>query len=71
MLLALPNSWPRTRRPGLELLVSEDGAEQEARDLEDTRVLREVGWTVVRIWEHEPLDVAVKTVLDALNGESI
>lgn len=33
-----------------------------ARDREQTRLLTEQGWVVIRIWEHEPVDSAVDTV---------
>jgi DNA mismatch endonuclease (patch repair protein) len=36
------------------------------RDARATRVLGETGWTVVRVWEHEPLDAAVDAVVTAL-----
>lgn len=32
------------------------------RDKEQTRLLTVAGWTVVRIWEHEPLESAVEQV---------
>jgi DNA mismatch endonuclease, patch repair protein len=37
-----------------------------ARDLDTTQRLAEAGWTVVRLWEHEPLDDAVAKVEAAL-----
>lgn len=37
------------------------------RDRETDRLLRDAGWTVVRIWEHEPLNSAVAAVLAALD----
>lgn len=39
-----------------------------ARDLDTDDHLRAAGWTVVRIWEHEPLDHAVERVETALRG---
>ena len=36
------------------------------RDEEDTRRLEDAGWSVVRLWEHVPLDDAVRRVEDAL-----
>ncbi len=40
------------------------------RDARDTEALADAGWTVVRIWEHEPVDTAVSTVLAALSSTS-
>ncbi|HEY3545164.1 MAG TPA: very short patch repair endonuclease [Propionicimonas sp.] len=37
-----------------------------ARDHDTTAHLEAVGWRVVRIWEHVPLDDAVVTVMDAV-----
>ncbi len=36
------------------------------RDREQDRMLDEAGWTVVRIWDHEDPDTALKRVEDAL-----
>jgi DNA mismatch endonuclease (patch repair protein) len=41
-------------------------AKNVARDLDTDEHLRAAGWTVVRIWEHEPLDRAVERVETAL-----
>lgn len=41
-----------------------------ARDQETDEVLRREGWTVVRLWEHEPLEEAVAKVLIALTSDS-
>ena len=38
------------------------------RDAETSERLQEFGWTVVRIWEHTPLDVAVLAVVGALHS---
>lgn len=40
--------------------------ENQSRDFETNRILRERGWTVVRIWEHQPTEEAVSKVLTAL-----
>ena len=40
------------------------------RDAETTRVLEEAGWHVVRIWEHEPIELAVAAVECALANAS-
>jgi DNA mismatch endonuclease, patch repair protein len=39
------------------------------RDRDTTSRLEDVGWTVVRIWEHESVEMGVRAVLRAL-GES-
>jgi DNA mismatch endonuclease (patch repair protein) len=42
------------------------------RDREVTTALREQGWTVLRLWEHDILhdpDGCARTVLDAINGD--
>lgn len=36
------------------------------RDRETDRLLQEAHWTVVRVWEHEPVEVAVESVVEAL-----
>lgn len=36
------------------------------RDLAQTQLLRDAGWTVIRIWEHDPLDEAVGAVIGVL-----
>lgn len=36
------------------------------RDNEVTKALRAEGWTVIRIWEHEPIDLAVETIYEAV-----
>ncbi|WP_308284158.1 very short patch repair endonuclease [Streptomyces buecherae] len=40
----------------------------QARDTETDRLLREAGWTVVRVWEHEDSDVAAARVIGAVRG---
>src|SRR5688572_19352664 len=37
-----------------------------ARDLRNTEALVSLGWTVVRIWEHEHVDLAVLRVQEAI-----
>jgi DNA mismatch endonuclease, patch repair protein len=37
-----------------------------ARDKQQTRLLEEAGWIVVRVWEHEPPGTAVQRVETAL-----
>lgn len=36
------------------------------RDAETDERLAEAGWRIVRIWEHEPVEVAIQRVLAAL-----
>jgi DNA mismatch endonuclease, patch repair protein len=40
----------------------------QARDLDTTEHLVEIGWSVVRIWEHEPTDHAAARVRSALRS---
>jgi DNA mismatch endonuclease (patch repair protein) len=42
-------------------------ARNRARDLENDRALREAGWEVLRVWEHEPADEAADRVIDAVS----
>jgi DNA mismatch endonuclease (patch repair protein) len=39
-----------------------------ARDLKNTKALVALGWTVVRIWEHEQVNVAVLRVKEAITA---
>ena len=39
-----------------------------ARDREFDRLLLEGGWTVIRVWEHEPLDEAAARVESSVRG---
>ena len=41
-------------------------ARNQTRDARNDRVLTSAGWTVVRIWEHEPLPEALEHVLQVL-----
>lgn len=45
---------------------SEKVLRNQTRDRDTDAVLEAAGWTVVRIWEHEPRDVAVRMVETAL-----
>lgn len=38
------------------------------RDRRKDSMLDQAGWTVVRLWEHEPLEVMVQKVLEALGA---
>jgi DNA mismatch endonuclease (patch repair protein) len=37
-------------------------ARNQQRDAEDSRLLGEAGWTVLRVWEHVPVDEAADLV---------
>ncbi len=39
------------------------------RDLENDHALTSAGWTVIRVWEHEPITDAVTRIRDCLNGK--
>lgn len=39
-----------------------------ARDRDTDRRLEELGWSVIRVWEHEPIDVAADRLKHALRG---
>lgn len=41
------------------------------RDAETDRLLREAGWTVIRIWEHEEPTEAASRVADAVRRRSV
>jgi DNA mismatch endonuclease (patch repair protein) len=53
---------PRANRPFWERKL----ARTVLRDAEASRALEEAGWTVVRVWEHEPVDDAASVVTAAL-----
>ena len=42
----------------------------QARDIEQTRLLEEFGWAVLRSWEHEPPDRAALRVMNALGAQA-
>lgn len=39
-----------------------------ARDRLNDRLMQEGGWTVIRIWEHEPVDEAADRIIKLLRG---
>jgi DNA mismatch endonuclease (patch repair protein) len=41
------------------------------RDRRQTTLLEDAGWTVLRIWEHEPLADAVARISSAVDGNSL
>jgi DNA mismatch endonuclease (patch repair protein) len=42
----------------------------QARDIDTDRELAAAGWTVLRIWEHEPVDLAATAVESAYRGRA-
>lgn len=42
-------------------------AANQARDRDTDRVLHELGWTVIRVWEHEPAGHAAERVAEVLH----
>jgi len=45
-------------------------AANHARDLDTDRLLGELGWTVVRVWEHEPPDAAAQRIRQTLADQT-
>lgn len=43
-------------------------ARNRQRDIETTALLQRAGWTVIRVWEHEPVAVALAKVRSALEA---
>ena len=43
-------------------------AANRTRDADTDRLLREAGWQVVRVWEHEPVERAVAAVVTAVRA---
>lgn len=41
-------------------------AANQARDADSSFVLRELGWTVLRVWEHEQPESAIERIADCL-----
>ncbi len=46
-------------------------AGNRARDIDTDERLRNAGWTVVRVWEHEPVDEAIERVAAAFSASTI
>jgi len=40
------------------------------RDAENTRALEEMGWTVIRVWEHEDMEAAARRIAAAVRAPS-
>lgn len=55
-------SWPKANRDWWKAKI----AATVARDRRNDSVLRESGWTVLRVWEHEPPQLASDLVADTL-----
>lgn len=45
-------------------------ARNRLRDLRVTAALERDGWTVLRFWEHEPVDVAIERILQAITSRA-
>lgn len=52
-------SWPKTNEAWWRNKIEQT----RRRDDRNDRALREAGWTVVRVWEHEPVEEAVHRVV--------
>jgi len=52
-------SWPKTNEVWWRNKIEQN----RSRDDRNDRALREAGWTVVRVWEHEPIEEAVRKVI--------
>jgi DNA mismatch endonuclease (patch repair protein) len=52
-------SWPKTNEVWWRNKIEQN----RSRDDRNHRALGEAGWTVVRVWEHEPIEEAVGRVM--------
>lgn len=41
------------------------------RDQDVTRKLQDAGWTVLRFWEHEPVDAIIETIMKTLDDQRV
>lgn len=41
------------------------------RDRQADRALEAAGWTVVRVWEHEPVSIAIELIQRAIQAETV
>lgn len=57
-------TWPKANAAWWEAKILKN----RARDLETTRQLEDEGWTVIRIWEHEPAEDAAARLLDLVRS---
>jgi DNA mismatch endonuclease (patch repair protein) len=55
-------TWPKTNAEWWRAKIEAN----RARDRDTDRRLAEAGWTILRIWEHEPPEVAAKRVAAAV-----
>jgi DNA mismatch endonuclease (patch repair protein) len=62
------SSWPKSNAEFWQQKIEAN----RARDADTDAKLKEVGWTVIRIWEHECPETAadaIKTVIDTKRGQ--
>jgi DNA mismatch endonuclease, patch repair protein len=57
-------TWPKANASWWEQKILKN----RARDIETTERLKADGWTVVRIWEHEPTEQAAKMIISVLEA---
>ena len=60
-------SWPKNNAQWWR----EKLAANVARDRETDRRLEELGWTVIRVWEHERTEAALEKVVAVIGGTSV
>jgi DNA mismatch endonuclease (patch repair protein) len=46
-------------------------AATRARDIDTTERLQDLGWAVVRVWEHEPIEQAAAQIAGVVRGRTI
>lgn len=59
------STWPRSNAAFWE----EKFRRNVARDRLDDDALRESGWRVIRVWEHEDLDLAAQRICEQVRGD--
>ncbi|WKU02082.1 very short patch repair endonuclease [Micromonospora soli] len=57
-------TWPKANAAWWEAKILKN----RERDQETTRQLEDAGWTVIRIWEHEPADEAATRLVDTVRS---
>ncbi|MBM0255494.1 very short patch repair endonuclease [Micromonospora sp. 4G55] len=57
-------TWPKANAAWWEAKILKN----RERDRETTRQLEDEGWTVIRIWEHEPAENAADRLVDVVRG---
>ena len=57
-------SWPRSNKGFWKQKIEAN----RQRDRKQERQLRAAGWTVLRVWEHEPVEDALLRIQSALDG---